>query len=252
MKSASSLIVKTSLAAVVAGAAVSAHAFSLTLDTTLLEANSTLTFSQDAVDALGLAHTSVSAGGYATSLGTNSAGLPQFNLPVTSLSANISLIPLSLSTTAAKATGSSLSFVNARNNQSVSFSNLAINFNNSTIYGDFTSAAGTTSQLDLFNFSVTKPLTFSLSGGVSITESMGNMYMTTDAIKAFQTGLGLTRAVNAILPAINFGSIDAKVVPWLRSKPLSSIKAVPEPSTYAILGVGLAFAGMLKTRRKQA
>ena len=99
------------------------------------------------------------------------------------------------------------------NGKAVTFANLSVNFKNDTIYGDFTSAAGTTKQLDLFNFTVTQPLKFSLTGGISLTEQMGNLAMTSDAVTAFQQGLSLPKAVTLLLPTINFGTIDAKIVP---------------------------------------
>ena len=99
------------------------------------------------------------------------------------------------------------------------------------------------------HFTVTQPLKFSLTGGISLTEQMGNLAMTSDAVTAFQQGLSLPKAVTLLLPTINFGTIDAKIVPWIRSTPL---KAVPEPSTYAILGVGLAAAGLTLRRRQSA
>lgn len=243
-------LVKTSIAAALAAVAVASHATTITLDTTLLQANSTLTLSQAALDALSLTATTVTPGGYATSLGNNSAGLPQYNVPVTSLSVDISLFPLSLTLpSAAQAQGSKLTFTDTKNSKAVSFANLTINFRNDTIYGDFSSAAGTTKQLDLFSFTVTQPLQFNLNGGISLTESMGNMFMTSDAVKAFQTGLSLPHAVTAILPTVNFGTIDAKIVPWFRSQPL---QAVPEPSSYAFLVLGLSVVGGLKLRRKSA
>ena len=250
MKTARSLIAKTSFAAMLAGAVVAGHATTITLNTTLLEADSTLTLSQDALDALSITNTSVSPGGYARDLGPNSSGLSQYSLPITSLSVDVSLFPLSLTLpSAAQVNGSSLTFTDNNNGKAVTFANLSVNFKNDTIYGDFTSAAGTTKQLDLFNFTVTQPLKFSLTGGISLTEQMGNLAMTSDAVTAFQQGLSLPKAVTLLLPTINFGTIDAKIVPWIRSTPL---KAVPEPSTYAILGVGLAAAGLTLRRRQSA
>lgn len=251
MISARSLLAKTGFVAALAAASVSSHATTITLDTTLLEANSTLTFSQDAVDALSVTNTSLTPLGYATSLGNNSAGLPQFNIPVTSLSVDISLFPLSLTLpSAASAKGSSLQFTNGKNGKSVSFGDLNIDFKTDTISGNFTSATGT-QKINVFTFSVLKPLQFNLNGGISLTEQLGNLYMTSDAINAFKTGLGLPGGVTAILPSINFGTIDAKIVPWFRSTPLSSIKAVPEPSSYAIMGLGLGML-TLSLRRKSA
>jgi hypothetical protein len=246
------MILKASAAAAATALGASAHALTTTIDTTLLEANSTLTFSQAALDALSLTDTTVMAGGYARSLGTNASGLTAFNLPVTSLTADIGLLPPSLTPTAAKVTGSALTFLDGGNGKMVSFSNLAINFDNSTIYGDFTSSTGTVSQLDLFTFKVTAPLSFSLNGGVSLTESMGDIYMTSDAVNAFKTGLGLPKAVTLVLPTVNFGTIDAKIVPWVRSTPLVNVPAVPEPSTYAVFGIGLAMAGIAARRQLTA
>ena len=250
-----SLIKQAGLLAAMSVASVSSHAFSITLDTTLLQANSTLTLTQTAMQAMSAIGVSLSAGGYATNLGNNSAGLAQYNIPVTSLTANISLFPLSLAPTQAKTAGSTLSLTSAASpglggGGSATISNMLINFSNDTIFGSVTSDSGTVNNVGLFTFNVTKPLTFSLNGGISLTESLGNLTLTQNAATMLTSDLKYPSFLAGTFQALNFGSIDAKIVPWFRSTPLGSVNPVPEPSTYAILAVGLGLAGVAARRRK--
>ncbi|TAK79585.1 MAG: PEP-CTERM sorting domain-containing protein [Aquabacterium sp.] len=67
--------------------------------------------------------------------------------------------------------------------------------------------------------------------GLKLTES------TADAVVA---GLGLDSFYAGILASVNFGNVTVNVKP-----------AVPEPSTYALIGLGMAGAVVVARRRKQ-
>jgi hypothetical protein len=235
--------------------ASSAWALPLTLNTTALDANSKLSLSTEAAELLTLTGITVSPGGKATS-----AGAGAYNVPITSLTVDVKLLPPTLAPQKALAAGSSLTLTNTLKGGSVSFGNLALDFNALSIAGDITTAAGSQTQVPLFTFKVTQPLTFSLKGGISLTESLGSLYLTESASQTFAQGLGVPSALAYLFTQVDFGTIDARIVPWFRpkatevltssvSRSLSAaslaVSPVPEPAVgglWALGGIALAWA----------
>lgn len=232
------------LAAGLSGAVRVAHASPITLDTTWLDANGRLTLTADASETLGVTGISMSVGGKATTL---SEGV--FNLPISKLTTDIKLLPPSLNVLAAQAKGSSLDFTNTLKQAKASLSDLSMDFNTHTVWGDVLSASGKSHQ-SLFTFDVTAPLSFSLKGGISVNMTLSNLHFTDEGASSFAKALKVPDFLASALKQVDFGAIDARVVPWLRkalpdSSPLA-VSTVPEPGSAALWYLGLAMAVMAR------
>lgn len=228
------------MAVVVAGAWMVAPAWSLpvSLDTTWLDANAKLSLSSVAQQTLALTGISVAASGNTSNLG---GGV--FNLPVSDLAVDIGIFPPSLSVLSADVQGASLTFSNRITSSSAKVANLFLNYENRTIYGDLF-AAGGSKHISIFSFDVIKPLSFSLVGGISVNLNLGNIHFTNAGASAFASALNIPDVLVPTFTSINFGTLDAKVVPWLRT----SVPSVPEPTSGVMLILGLS--GLALATRK--
>jgi hypothetical protein len=237
-------------------ASLGAHALSLTIDSRLLEANSSLTYTQDALDLLDTIGLKAYASGYARDIATNELGqVTKHNMPITSLTVEYTF-PFTLKVpTAASINGTVLNFERA--GKAVSLSDIGVDYKRNIITGTFNSAlTGKLTGQELFKFDLSRPLSLagSLFTGIYADLGMNNLFMTDATGANFLKGLNLSpRLINTVL-FTNFGSIDAKVVPWLRKTPLTNltVTSVPEPSTYALFGVGAALGLYLSKRRRAA
>jgi PEP-CTERM motif len=234
------------------GAMPTALATPITLNTTWLDANGRLTLTTDARQTLALTGIDMSVGGKAITL---SEGV--FNLPISQITADVQLLPPSLSMKLAQAKGSSLDFVNTLNQSTASLSDLSMDFNSHLVYGDVLSAAGT-SRLSLFTFDVTEPLAFSFKGGISVNMTLGNLHFTDVGATSFAQALGLPDFLAPVLKQVDFGVIDARVVPWFRktiqasSVPMVRMQmasSVPEPSSGVLYSLGLVMAAVVWRRK---
>ena len=153
-------LLQVAVAAAVASAPFAASA-STTLNTTGLEANAVLTLSTDAISGLVLDHISITPGGYATTLTTetdsnNADSIPvgqplSFNLPITSFTANIGLLPPSLTPVKGSSVGSSLNIVGTTGQ--LSLANFTLDFTKDQVLADVVTPTGSSTQMDIYNFS---------------------------------------------------------------------------------------------------
>ncbi len=204
-----------------------AQALSLTVNTTWLDANGVISLSMEAQQALQLTGIQVSAGGKSTNLGGG-----RFNLPITQLSADVGLF--TLTPISGQVDGSALIFDNGFSGKRVSIEGLQIDFSSNAIVGDIV-VGGAITPTTLFTFDVTSPLRFNVKGGVSLTEHLGNLRMSTAAANTFADGIGLPSYLSTVLTSIDFGSVDATIRPWFRTP----VKAVPEAGTGSLMALGL-------------
>lgn len=229
-----------SLSVGLSGAVPAAFASPIKLDTTWLDANGRLTLTTDARQTLALTGIDMSVGGKATTLGEG-----VFNLPISQITADVKLLPPSLTMQLAQAKGSSLDFANTLTQAKASLADLSMDFNSHLVYGDVLSAAGK-SRLSLFTFDVTSPLTFSLKGGISVNMTLGNLHFTDEGATSFVRALGVPDFLAPVLQQVDFGAIDARVVPWFRTAVVAS---VPEPSSGLLWALGLAMAALMVRKR---
>jgi hypothetical protein len=227
---------------VVAAITCHANAWStpLTLNTTWLDANATMTFSSTVLQALAVTGIHVSAGGKASIIGDG-----VLNLPVSQATLDIKLLPPALSIQKAQVAGVSLDFFNTLNQSKVSLANLDIDFNTNLVMGDLVTSKGSV-LAPLLTFSVLKPLTFDLKDGISFKLGLGNLHFTEEGAQRFADAVQLPAFMVPVLKQLDFGTIDTTVVPWLR-KPIA---AVPEPSTNALLLLGIGGLALLRSKAR--
>jgi hypothetical protein len=225
-----------------------------TLPTNLLNANARLDFSEDAVGALDLAGVTRTALGTATAIGTTGAS---FNLPVTSATTELSLFPLSLTSVAGTSNGAALE-LNRGAGKDLIIANAALDFKNKKLSADVYVNGVKTSLSTVYTFDIAQGLSLSTKGGLTLHEVVNHLTLTSEAVDTFASALGLKGALKATLGSIDYGSITIDISPTLRL-PLGSVSGkpytpppVPEPSTYALVGLGLLVAAKVARRKSAA
>ena len=213
-----------------AGMLAPAWALPISLDTTWLDANAKLSLSPVAQQTLALTGISVAASGNTSNLGGGA-----FNLPVSELAVDIGIFPPTLSVLTADVQGASLTFSNSITKTAAKIANLSLNYQDQTIFGDLV-VGGVSKHFSIFSFDVVKPLSFSLAGGISVNLNLGNIHFTDVGATSFAAALNIPSALVPTFTAINFGTLDAKVVPWFRA----AVPSVPEPVSALMFFIGLA------------
>lgn len=127
----------------------------------------------------------------------------------------------------------------------ITYSNIAADLTGKTIYADVTDSLGT-SNVALFNVATVAGSTAipaGLTNGqtASFSNTLTGLTLTTTAATRIGT---VANAANLVgfLQSIDFGTFAVN----------TTVTAVPEPSTYAMVGLGLVAVGAMARRRKQA
>ncbi|MEY4765671.1 MAG: hypothetical protein RI907_2344 [Pseudomonadota bacterium] len=239
---------------VAAAGALSAQAgIVTTLPTAALDANTTFTFSTQAAKAMNLLDLSVSALGNASAVAGNAWS---FNMPVTQVTTSLNLLPMSLTPLSGKATGSALD-IQGPDGRLV-LANFALDFQRNMMTADVTTGLGTTKGMDLYTFRVAEGLQISSNGGLSLSMSMDQMYLTSGARASFVQALQLPDFTDAVMAKIDFGKMMVNISPSLRDGMNVANKAfvvapaaVPEPASMAYMLLGMLGVALV-SRRKQA
>ncbi len=229
--------------------ASAAMALPITIPTSFIDAEATFSFNSDTADLMSVLGIGVSALGNSVDDGSHW----NFAMPVTQVSLDVSLFKLKPLSGAAS--GSGLLIYNTESGGALSLANFGLDFKRNVLTADLGTVDGKISKsFDVFNFSVTKGLHLSTSGGLSMQMQLDNMMLTQQAQTAFTWSLALDEIAQAGLPTLNFGSLGVDINPSLRfglsSKPL--VSAVPEASGLGMLAAGMLAIGAITRRRMKA
>ena len=245
MNTSMTLWAKTMTATAVLAGAGAAQAITMTLPTTLIDAEATFNFSK--VSSTLMTNMGLSVSGLGNTV--QGAGGWSFMMPITEVTLKASIFPIGLTPVAGEAIGSSL-LIQGQDG-ALALSNFQIDFKRNTLVADVATIDGISKASDVFSFSVAEGLHVSTTGGLSMDMSLMNLKLTTGAQESFATALQLPSFVYAVFPLLDFGTLDVEISPSLRfgvsAKPF--VTAVPEASSVAMLALGLVGIALVSRRK---
>lgn len=234
-----------------AGMMVAGSAQALTLNTAGVKANALLTLNSAAASTLASNGITMKALGNATSAGTNA-----FNLPITSADLSVGLFKITPQ--GGDAVGSALQLV--KGSRSAVMANFDVVYGSGTgtgtISGDVI-ISGKTQNMALFTFKEQTPVSVKLTGlSLSLNQSLSNLKLTAGAASTFATALNLSSSAASLLASTDYGTLKMDITTAKRmavsTKAFTAANLVPEPSTYALMGLGLAGVAFVARRKQQA
>lgn len=192
---------------------------------TVTGGTATLTFSDNAVSTLSLISVTVGASG-STSVVTPGK---VFSFPIT----DGTFSGDALSTVI---TDPSAGVTLTRNSTVITLNDFKVDRDTRTLLGDITIGGTITQDIALYTFtSVTEDMTDPANRKVNAT----GMFITELALNTLGDALGVPTFLRPAVAQVDFGTLVGDV----------QVAAIPEPSTYLLMGLGLAGVGLLKRRR---
>lgn len=230
-------------------------ASALSLDTTYLQANSTLQFSSSAFNATNLLDISFSAMGNAYQSGsvtTKGVTVPTFVLPVTNADVSIGW-NLKVSPNSGDATGSGLLLT--RGYAQLGLANFSIDYTTDKVFADVM-WGGKSTNMAVYSFTEQSDLKIGLSGlSLTMNQTLGNLKLTNQAVDTFASVLGVDDVFKGVMTGLDFGTITIDIKTALRKPisdtPLTAASMVPESSTYLMMALGLAGIATVARRKRR-
>lgn len=183
----------------------------------------TLTFSDDAVSTLSLIGVSVSATGSASTVTPGQV----FSFPITGGTFSGDALDTVITDPAAGVTLT-------RGATVITLNDFRVDRGTSTLYGDIVIGGSTTEDAALYTFT---SITEDMSDFYNRQVSASGMFITELALNTLGDALGVPTFLRPVVAEVDFGTLTGNVA------------VVPEPSTYLLMGLGLAGVGLLKRRR---
>jgi PEP-CTERM motif len=180
-----------------------------------------------------------------------------FNLPITSADIKVGLFKLTPE--GGDAIGSALKLT--KGSRYAAMANFDITYGagtgGGTIRGDVIGMDGKTTNIQLFTFKEQAPLKVSLKGlTLTLDQSLTDLRLTSAASDTFASALNLSATAKAALSAVSYGTVAMKIESTKRTavstKAFTAANLVPEPSTYALMGLGLAGVAFAARRKARA
>lgn len=251
MKFAQTLIAASAFAAASLASAASVTVASNTAYNGLsFSGSGTLTFSADLLGALDTGKVTVANYGSATTVATKDSDGYYANVsasaPITSLTIDSSSMAVLGAATSGGATQTAPVLKSVSSGGSLTVTDLNVDLANKKVYATLIGAngVGTVNNVYLWDIGTITGAT-SVTGAGTFTTTLSGLSITTDGLNKFTQALGLlTLGKSALGGVTDFGSITSVIV--AKAAPAGT---VPEPSTYALMGIGLVGMSLVSRRR---
>jgi hypothetical protein len=129
--------------------------------------------------------------------------------------------------------------------------NFFIDYDASMVLADITANGMTQQRTSLYSFEATD-LKIGLKGlTLNMNQKLSNLQLTNTALATFASGLSLSRVLQAPLVGLDFGTITVDINGALRA-PINGapyVAAIPEPSSWAMLALGLVGIAFVSRRK---
>jgi len=253
MKFAKSLIVLSAFAAAGLASAASVTVASNTAYNGLTFSGSgTLSFSSDLLGALDTGKVTVANYGSATtSVSKDSDGYytaVSAAAPITSLTIDSSSMAVMGAATTGGATQTAPVLKSVSTGGSLTVTDLNVDLANKKVYATLIggNGVGTLTNFYLWDIGSITGAT-SVTGAGTFTTTLSSLSITADGLSKFSQSLGLLTLGKAALSSVtDFGTITSTII--AKTAPASTI---PEPSSYALMGLGLIGMSLVARRRSK-